>query len=185
MDKSEQDVGSVGNITILRSEFATALQGSQTGEIERIRAEMRTTISFATSHKAEVHWLARLVTEVTEESRGAVSNHTRCSRERHAEKLARQELKEQDELFLMLYEKNTKLEEDLKDARWQASTLTTLEDEAKQLRQIVDERKISESAESTKPVKERATTTEVCVEQLSADTVAAGVSLAEETNEDN
>lgn len=84
----------------------------------------------------------------------------------------------------MLYEKCTKIEQDLKGARLQASTVAKLEDDRKQLRRIFCEHEIGESAESMKPVKESATATEVCAEQLSADTVVAGVTLAEETSED-
>lgn len=85
----------------------------------------------------------------------------------------------------MLYERPTKLDKDLKGARWQSSTVTTLEDELAQLRRMVDEHKMSESAESAKPGKEGAIMVDTCVEQLSADTVAAGVALAQETNEDD
>lgn len=49
-EKSEQDSASVEDITFLRSELATAWQGSHTGELERLRAESRSTISIATSH---------------------------------------------------------------------------------------------------------------------------------------
>lgn len=83
-------------------------------------------------------------------------------------------------MILTLYD-----EQDLKETRWQASTVTTLEDELKWLRRVVDDRKFSGSAESTNPVREKATVAEACVEQLSADTVAAGVTFASETNEDD
>lgn len=50
----------------------------------------------------------------------------------------------------------------------------------------MNECKLDDSAaESTRPFKEKATVTEVCAQQLSADTVAAGVTLAEETNEED
>lgn len=78
----------------------------------------------------------------------------------------------------------SKLEQDLKGARWQAQTVTTFEDEPTLLRRTADEQNISESVEVEKPAKQKATATEVSVGQSSADTVAAGVAFTEETNED-
>lgn len=62
--------------------------------------------------------------------------------------------------------------------------MTTLEDEPKQFRRIMEDHKISESVEVEKPAKEQTTAMQVCGWQSRADTVAAGVTFAEETNED-
>lgn len=82
---------------------------SQNGELERIRAELRSTISIATGHhKIEVDHPASSVRKMTEESRDAVSHHTPYSGECDATRLAIQKPKLQDELFLMMYDTSTK-----------------------------------------------------------------------------
>lgn len=53
---------------------------------------------------------------MTEDGRDTDSHHTPCSRECDAAKQSTHKLKQPDELFIMMYDKNTKLEEDLKDA---------------------------------------------------------------------
>lgn len=121
---------------------------------------------------------------MTEDGRNMVSHYMPCSGECESAKQAIQKLKQQDELFLMLYDENM---DSKRTSRKHvvASAVTTLEGELKQLRRIVGGCKLADSAaESTMLVTEKTTVTEVCAEQLIADTVAAGVTVAEETHEE-
>lgn len=102
-------------MTILRNELATALQGSHIGDLERIRVELRSTVSLGTGHKIEVD---RLAPSAKGESNSA--------------RLAQQKPKQQHELLLLKHAKKAKLDGDLQGARLQSSMVTTLEDELEQ-----------------------------------------------------
>lgn len=113
-ENSGQNSASVDDITIHRNECSTVLHGSRTGELERICAELRSTISIATRHRIESDRLTALVKRMTEDSRDTVFHHTPCSGECVPAKHAIHTVKQQDELFFMSYDKNMKLDKDLK-----------------------------------------------------------------------
>lgn len=83
---------------------------------------------------------------------------------------ANMKLGQQDELFIMLYDKSARLEKDLEEVRWRASVVTTVEDELKQIRRRL----------CTNIQMRRRSRFEVSAGQSRADPVAAGVWLAEE-----
>lgn len=84
----------------------------------------------------ETERLKTMTETMSKQSRDTITHHTPCSRECESANQAKIKLRQQDELFMMMHKKSAQLEEELKKARWKASTVTTLEDARKQMRRL-------------------------------------------------
>lgn len=140
-----------------------------------MRKELRSTISFAASHKVEIDRLSGLIMKLAAEGRGAFTHHT-STKEYETAKRAKLKLRLQDELCSMLYDQNARLEKDLNETLWQTSTVTTLQDELKPVGRLVDGREVVGIVTGEK-AGEEAALAEASSGQSNAGHAAAGVSL--------